>query len=94
MYPDPTKDASVTMDAGGNLVVRVRCNDCARSGGGEHAVPTYERQSPRVPEIEGLYLETRKSGGPFHACAKHRPPKVLLNWSRIVNRPPPVRQGP
>ena len=94
MFPTPTKDASIAMDAAGNLVVRVTCNECAKSGGGAYTVPTYERQSPRLPEIEGLHLETRKSGGPFHQCAKHKPPVVLLRWQTLRNRPPAVRHSP
>ena len=95
MYPTPTKDATPLMDPTGDVLQRIRCNDCAKGGqGGEFVVPKHERQSPRVPEIEGLYLETRKSGGPFHACTRHKPPVVLIRWQTLRNKPPAVRGSP
>jgi len=95
MYPEPTKDAQVENDAARISVVKVKCLTCAKSGaGGEFLVPRYERQSPRVPEIEGLNLETRKSGGPFHQCTRHKPPVILLRWLVLRNKPPAVRGSP
>jgi hypothetical protein len=95
MYPEATKDAQFVSDQAKDVVVKVRCVPCTKSGtGGEYQMPHYERQSPRVPEIEGLYLETRKSGGPFHSCNRHKPPLVLIRWHVLRNRPPAVRGSP
>jgi hypothetical protein len=95
MYPEPTKDAQLVMDPTGVRAAGIRCLACAKAGSpAEFSIPLHERQSPRVPEIDGLNLETRKSGGPFHQCTRHKPPVVLIRWQILRSRPPPVRGSP